>query len=126
MTEVSAFRPGDVSYLRIPAPDPLQSGAFYSAVFGWQLRPGTTSFQDASGHVIGHFMPELPVAGEAGIIPYIYVQSIDVTLADLIASGGEIVRDPYPEGDLWVAMTRDPAGNAIGVWQHGARLQNDS
>ena len=36
-------------------------------------------------------------------------------------SGGEVTTKPYPEGDLWVAMTRDPAGNAIGIWQHGPR-----
>jgi uncharacterized protein len=126
MTEISVFRPGDVSYLRIPAPDPARAGAFYSAVFGWQLRPGSTSFQDASGHVIGHFMADLPVVGEAGVVPYIYVQDIDATLAKLSASGGEIVREPYPEGDLWVAVTRDPEGNAIGVWQHGPRQQNAS
>ena len=28
---------------------------------------------------------------------------------------------PYPEGDLWVALFRDPGGNVIGVWQQGAR-----
>ena len=35
--------------------------------------------------------------------------------------GGEVVRPPYPEGDLWVATFSDPAGNVLGVWQHGPR-----
>jgi predicted enzyme related to lactoylglutathione lyase len=34
---------------------------------------------------------------------------------------GEIAREPYPEGDLWVATFRDPAGNEVGVWQQGPR-----
>jgi hypothetical protein len=34
-------------------------------------------FEDATGHIIGHFMTDLPVAGEAGVVPYIYVQNID-------------------------------------------------
>lgn len=64
----SVFRPGGLSYLRIPAPGSGRSAAFYRTVFGWQVRgtpeqPGCT---DGSGHVIGHLMPDLPVAGAAG------------------------------------------------------------
>ena len=121
MTEISVFRPGGVSYLRIAAPDPARSAAFYNAVFGWKIRKDSTAFEDGTGHIIGHFMPDLPVAGEAGVIPYVYVQDIDETLARVPGGGGEVSTKPYAEGDLWVAMTRDPAGNAIGVWQHGPR-----
>jgi len=121
VTEISVFRPGGVSYLRIAAPDPARSAAFYNAVFGWKIRKDSTAFEDGTGHIIGHFMPDLPVAGEAGVIPYGYVQDIDEALARIPGAGGEVTTKPYPEGDLWVAMTRDPAGNAIGVWQHGPR-----
>ena len=121
--EPSVFRVGGVSYLRIPAADPPRLGAFYEAVFGWDIRgdrdePG---FTDGSGHVIGHFVSDQPVAGEAGIRPYVYVESVDETLAKVVAGGGEVVTAPYPEGDLWVATFRDPAGNVLGVWQTGLR-----
>ena len=121
--EPSVFRDCSVSYLHIPAPDPSRSAAFYQAVFGWAVRddPDEPGFSDRSGHVIGHFMAALPVAGEAGVVPYIYVAGLDEALARIAAHGGEVVQPPYPEGDLWVAMFRDPAGNVIGVWQHGAR-----
>ena len=56
------FRPGDVSYLRIAAPDPVRSAAFYGEVFGWKTRADSNAFQDATGHIIGHFMADLPVA----------------------------------------------------------------
>ena len=117
------FRVGGISYLRIPAPDTQRAGAFYESVFGWHLRgdPDHPSFDDATGHVIGHFMRDLAVAGEAGVQPYIYVESIDDTLEKLGARGAELVIEPYPEGDLWVATFRDPGGNVIGVWQHGPR-----
>jgi uncharacterized protein len=123
MTEVSVFRPGDVSYLRIAAPDLARSALYYRAVFGWQTDPSAGHFQDATGHVIGHFMADLPVAGEAGVVPYIYVQDVDATLAGVERAGGQVTVRPYPEGELWVAMTRDPAGNAVGVWQRGPRHQ---
>jgi uncharacterized protein len=71
--------------------------------------------------VIGHFMADLPVAGEAGVLPYVFVERVDETLEKVVAQGGEVVAQPYPEGDLWVSTFRDPAGNVIGVWQRGPR-----
>ena len=79
------------------------------------------SFEDGTGHVIGHFVTDLPVAGEGGVRPYIYVEGVDDALEKVAADGGAIVEPPYPEGDLWVATFRDPAGNVVGVWQRGPR-----
>ena len=105
--------------MRIPAPNPTELAAFYRAVFGWAVDEGRgdPKFEDATGHVIGHFMPELPVAGESGVIPYVYVESVDGTLEAAVARGGDIATRPYAEGNLRVATFRDPAGNLIGVWQ---------
>jgi uncharacterized protein len=116
---VSVFRAGGISYLRIPAEDAQSSAAFYEAVFGWNVRADREepSFEDGSGHVIGHFVGDQPVAGEAGIRPYVFVESVDHTLDEVVAHGGAIVTPPYPEGDLRVATFRDPAGNVVGLWQ---------
>ena len=83
--------------------------------------PTEPSFEDGTGHVIGHFIEDLPVAGDAGIRPYIYVERLDDALKKVTAQGSEIDTAPYPEGDLWVATFRDPVGNMLGVWQHGRR-----
>jgi predicted enzyme related to lactoylglutathione lyase len=116
-------RPGGVSYLRIPARDLAQSAEFYRAVFGWRLRGSADapSFSDGTGHVIGHWRTDLPAAGEAGVVPYIYVTSLDDTLRTAAEHGAELVAGPYPEGNLWIATIRDPAGNIIGIWQAGLR-----
>jgi len=122
MSEHPVFRPGGISYLRIPADDPDRSADFYEAVFGWTVRRGRPdpAFGDGSGHVIGHFRTDHAVAGEGGVRPYIFVESLDETL-ERIRAHCEVVQEPYPEGDLWVALFRDPAGNVVGVWQHGPR-----
>ena len=116
-------RPGGVSYLRIPARDVAQSVEFYRAVFGWRLRgtPQAPSFSDGTGHVIGHWRTDLPVAGEAGVLPYIYVTDLDATLRAATGRGGELVTPAYQEGNLWIAVIRDPAGNIVGIWQDGPR-----
>jgi uncharacterized protein len=114
-------RPGGVSYLRIPARDAAQSAEFYRTVFGWRLRgnPDAPSFSDGTGHVIGHWRTDLPATGEAGVLPYIYVTSLDNTLRAATEHGAELATEPYPEGNLWIATIRDPAGNIIGIWQAG-------
>ena len=119
--ERDVFRPGGVSYLRIPAPDPAPMAAFYRDVFGWQIREGSShpAFTDGTGHVIGHFRSDLAVVGEGGVLLYVYVADLDAALQRVIDHGGTIAGQPYPEGTLWVATARDPAGNFLGLWQSG-------
>jgi predicted enzyme related to lactoylglutathione lyase len=99
--EPRVFRPDGISYLRVPAKDPQTSAAFYRDVFGWTVdaaRPDP-SFEDGSGHVIGHLVPDAAVSGEAGVRPYVYVESVDDTLRRVSDHGGEAVEAPYAEGD---------------------------
>jgi predicted enzyme related to lactoylglutathione lyase len=120
--ENPVFRIGGVSFLRIPTDHPQQTADFYRDVFSWNVRddPEEPAFEDGTGHVIGHFVRDA-VSGEAGIRPYVYVERVDETLSKVTVAGGEVVSPPYPEGDLWVATFRDPAGNVVGVWQTGPR-----
>jgi predicted enzyme related to lactoylglutathione lyase len=121
--EHRVFRAGGISYLRIPAEDKREAAAFYETVFDWKIDEDREdpSFEDGSGHVIGHFVSDPRVAGEAGVRPYVFVESVDETLEKVVAHGGQVETPPYPEGDLWVATFRDPAGNVIGAWQQGPR-----
>ena len=119
--EPRVFRAGGVSYVQIPAPEPRRIAAFYESVFGWIVGGDEEEphFEDGTGHVIGEFSAALPVAGEAGVRPYIFVERVDETLDRVVAHGGAVNTAPYPEGDLRVATFRDPAGNVLGVWQQG-------
>lgn len=119
--EAGLARHGKVSYLEIPALDVAKSAAFYARVFGWNAPESERSFSDVSDGLIGHFVTGREPADEGGVAVYIYVSSVDKTLADVGASGGATVKELYPEGDLWVATFRDPAGNLMGMWQAGPR-----
>jgi hypothetical protein len=61
------------------------------------------------------------ISRESGLLPYIYVDRIDNIIEQIETQGGEVIKAPYPEGNLWVATFRDPAGNVLGLWQEGAR-----
>ena len=117
-------RHGHVSYLEIPAVDADKTAAFYEAVFGWSVQRrdgGHISFDDRSGNLIGGWVTDRAASREPGLVPYIYVERIDEIVQRIVKQGGEVVKAPYPEGDLWVATFRDPAGNVLGIWQAGPR-----
>ncbi len=112
-------RPAGISYLRIPAEDAKKTAVFYEAVFGWKVDVDRDdpSFEDGTGHVIGHIDPEMEVSGRSGIRPYVYAESVEDTLERIVANGGAVITPAYPEGNLTVAVFGDPAGNVLGVWQ---------
>jgi predicted enzyme related to lactoylglutathione lyase len=114
---------GGLSYLHIPAIDVHQSAAFYEQVFGWTIRGHDThypGFDDGTGHVSGAWVTDQAIAREPGLLPYIYVNDINDIVEQIKEHGGEIVKAPSPEGNLWIATFRDPAGNVLGLWQQGA------
>ncbi|MCU1493223.1 MAG: Glyoxalase family protein [Acidimicrobiaceae bacterium] len=117
-------RSGSISYLHIPAVDVREAAEFYESVFGWTVHGRDTdrpSFEDATGNVGGAWMTDQAISRKPGLLLYIYVDQIDVTVGLITTHGGEIVAPAYPEGDLWVATFRDPAGNVLGLWQEGPR-----
>jgi predicted enzyme related to lactoylglutathione lyase len=118
------FGHGRLAYVQIPSLDVTASAAFYKDVFGWQIRGGSAShlsFTDAADNVIGAFVTGRVVSKDPGIIFYVYVHGIDATLGKMVGAGSTIVREPYQEGDVWVATLTDPAGNVIGIWQFDPR-----
>jgi predicted enzyme related to lactoylglutathione lyase len=117
-------RHGGLSYLEIPAVDTSRSASFYEKVLGWNVREygsDNPRFDDPTGHLIGRWVTCHAISREPGFLPYIYVDRIDEAVKRVPEHGGEVVKAPYPEGDLWVARVRDPAGNMIGLWQQGPR-----
>jgi uncharacterized protein len=78
-------------------------------------------FSDSTGHLIGCWLTDRAISREPRLLPYIYVDHIDDFVERVTAHGGEVIKAPYPERNLWVATVRDPAGNVIGLWQEGPR-----
>jgi len=117
--EPMVFRPNGISFLEIPSDNPARSADFYHAVFDWPTsrRTSTMAFGDGTGHVIGHWTTDRPATNDAGVRFYVYVEAIDETIYRAIDAGAKVVREPYREGNLWVALLRDPSGNIVGVWQ---------
>jgi predicted enzyme related to lactoylglutathione lyase len=115
---------GAITYLHIPAADVRQAAAFYRDVFGWHINNPDSdrpSFDTPNGRLSGAWISDHLAATEPGLLPYIYVDQVEDTVARILAHGGEIVTRPFPEGLLTVATFRDPAGNVIGLWHDTTR-----
>lgn len=116
-------RQGALSYLEIPALDIRRSAKFYQNVLGWELRGDDTAqpkFADPAGQLIGRWITGRAISREPGLLPFIYVDQLRAVVEKVTAHGGEIVKAPYEEGTLLVALVRDPAGNVMGIWQDGS------
>ncbi len=123
-THQLAFLPRPrVCYVEIPAKDVRQSADFYQKVFGWNIRHRESerpSFDDATGNVSGAWVTGRESAREAGLVCYVWVDSIDATLAKIAVAGGVVVESAHPDapgGSRKIATFRDPAGNLIGLYQ---------
>jgi predicted enzyme related to lactoylglutathione lyase len=84
MVDSLVGRVAGISYLHLPARNIAVSAAFYRDAFGWRLSgaPENPSFSDGTGHVIGRWVTDQAVVGDAGQRAYIYVANVDDTLAD--------------------------------------------
>ena len=114
-------------YIEVPAVDVRQSAAFYEKVFGWNIRHRETvrpSFADATGNVSGAWVTGRRSSRESGLLPYIWVDSLDAILTQVAIHGGVVIEAPHPDSpgsSSWIASFRDPAGNLMGLYQEGVK-----
>jgi predicted enzyme related to lactoylglutathione lyase len=82
-------------YLEIPAMDLRESVSFYEKVFGWNIRRRESahpSFDDATGDVSGAWVTGREILREPGLLPYIWVDSIDGSWLKLRRTAGRSSR----------------------------------
>jgi predicted enzyme related to lactoylglutathione lyase len=114
-------------------PDPEAALGFYGAVLGWAFVGCGSAAGDPSG---SHYVAQLrgkDVAGISSALPggalprpewvtYVAVESADAAAARARDAGGVIVVEPFDASpSVRIAVLRDPAGAAFGVWQAGLR-----
>lgn len=107
---------GQLSYLQIPALNVRRSAEFYARVFGWNIEHLHPGF-DAPG-LIGQWTTDRSPTREAGMLPWLNVDSMVEAMKLVRAYGGDVLEHPTPDGpDRLLATVRDPAGNVIGLVQ---------
>jgi uncharacterized protein len=116
---------GKIRYLQIPAADLDASAGFYETVFGWGTRTNThgeRAFDDASGQVSGTWVLGRSPTSEPGVLVWVMVENVEVTLDKVTKAGGEVVSPITPQGEgEAIATFRDPAGNVLGIFHENRR-----
>ncbi len=112
---------GDITHLDIPVDDLPKAKAFYSALFGWSFAeyPGYEDYPmwRAPNQISGG---GLAPRSELFTQPpsYVEVDSIDAALESVEGVGGAVLTPKTTISDTsWFAVVRDPAGNAIGLYE---------
>jgi len=116
------FGNGKICYIEIPALDIARSADFYQCVFGWNIRTnkeGFTSFDDGVGEVSGTWALGRPPSTAPGLLVHVMVDSVAETLDLIVENGGHVVQPVGADAPEITARFRDPAGNVIGLYQHG-------
>lgn len=112
---------GKICYLFMPSRDVERSGAFYRAVFGWNVRvrdDGSAAFDDSTGQVSGTWVTDRPPATEDSLQVHIMVDDLDRAIASIRDHGGSVDdSDVHADGANW-AVFSDPAGNRLGIYEH--------
>jgi len=120
MPDHPTYANGKICYIEMPASDIEQSANFYRLVFGWNIRKrgdGATAFDDTVGEVSGSWVTGRKPMTEVGLLFYIMVHDINVTIEKLIANGGIIVQPVGADAPEITARFQDPAGNIVGLYQ---------
>ncbi len=105
--------------------DVAAASAFYAALFGWTIDEGAGSTCSVGGRTIGRI--RRGATTEAHWVPYLNVTNAEELAAKAKANGGDVVAGSSSEeanGDRRLIVV-DPAGAAIGLWQHRERDESE-
>ncbi len=110
-------------HFELPADDPDRAAKFYSETFGWKITKWDGPMEywmvsTGAGPGIDGGLLRRPHPG-ASTVNTIGVESLDDTVAKVVASGGTVVmpRMAVP-GVGYMAYCNDPEGNMFGLMQN--------
>ncbi len=112
---------GEFSHIEFPTDDLERAKAFYAKVFGWQFEamPGYDGYflyTAGPGELGGGFGLRGSTA-PAQVRNYLRVDSVDDSVAAVVANGGSVATPRTDIGIGWYAAVTDTEGNEIGLWQ---------
>src|SRR5215472_7690859 len=124
VTRDTAWGDGTPCWVDLGVADIVKAGAFYAALFGWEVHQGPP---EAGGYAlclkdgrqvagIGPKMdpPEEPSAWTT----YLAASNVDETVSKIKAAGGQVLVPPMDVMDQGrMAIATDPGGAVFGLWQ---------
>lgn len=140
MADVASHAPGTFSWPELATIDQKAGCAFYTALFGWELReepmgPGETySMFQMRGRPVAAAYTMRPEERQTGAPPhwnaYVTVANVDESARQAEALGAKIFAPPFDVMDAGrMAVLQDPTGAVFQIWQAkkhiGAMIVNE-
>src|SRR5690606_27217788 len=125
--EVQTHAPGTFCWIELGTTDQDAARTFYSTLFDWEpnelpMDDGTTyTMLQLGGKDVAALYamsPEQRQEMPPNWLSYVTVASVDETVKQAHALGGELLTGPFDVFDAGrMAVLRDPMGGAFAVWQ---------
>lgn len=124
VTRDTAWAAGTPCWVDLGVDDIAAAGAFYSALFGWDVQPGPP---EAGGYamcllrgraVAGIGPKQGPPGTPAAWTVYLASEDADATARKISEAGGTLLMDPTDVMDVGrMTVASDPGGAVFGVWE---------
>lgn len=132
MPKFESYVQGTPSWIELSTPDQAAAGAFYAALFGWEIE--SNPVDDAgSVYLIGRLEGD-QIAGISWQLPelaghpafwgvFLAVDDVDATVAKVEAAGGKVEAGPFDVMEHGrMAAIQDPTGARVNLWQAKAHI----
>jgi uncharacterized protein len=110
-----------VVFFEIGCRDSGKTGAFFTEMFGWKLRPDGSSLMLEHGEEVGGIPGHIVANGHEPhnyTIFYVQVEDLKTSLDQAVSLGGKVCLPPVEiPGSGTFALINDPEGNTIGLWK---------
>src|SRR5918996_444488 len=115
--------------------DAEAAARFYTGLFGWDTErveaPASTYFMcRLDGRDVAGIGSSEALSEPAAWTTFVWVESVEETVARVVETGGRVVREPFESLDGGrMAIVADPEGAVLGAWcpgkHRGAQLVNE-
>lgn len=124
MPEMNGYPNGRPCWIDIGTTDVAGAGAFYSALFGWDIDYGPPEMGHYSmARLRGRDVAALAdqqIPGMVAWTTYLAVDDLDATVAKVAPAGGSVLMEPMDVMTFGrMAVIADPGGAAVSLWQAG-------
>jgi uncharacterized protein len=136
LLERDGYPPGVPCWIDTAQPDPEAAASFYGDLFGWTFTdrmpadmPGSYFMAQLEGRDVAAVGSQQGGPSAPVWSTYISVDSVDEAIAQVTATGGSVLVEPFNVLDAGrMAVLMDPSGAVFSVWQalehKGAQLVN--
>jgi predicted enzyme related to lactoylglutathione lyase len=126
VTRDTAWGDGTPCWVDLGVADIAKAGAFYAALFGWEVHQGPAEVGGYAlclkdGRLVAGIGPKMGPAGEPSAwTTYLAASNADETAGKIKAFGGKVLVEPMDVMDQGrMVMAADPGGAVFGLWQAG-------